>query len=48
MKQENLKEYFDRTFLTDELFALGMNKINYTNDKLNFTWLNTGKILLLT
>lgn len=33
------------TFLTDESFALGMNKINYTNDKLNFTWFNTVNIV---
>ena len=29
------------TFLTDESFALGMNKLNYTNRTLGFTWLNT-------
>lgn len=29
------------TFLTDESFALGMNKLNYTNRTLNFTWFNT-------
>ena len=46
LKQENLKRnILIGTFLTDELFALGMNKINYTNDKLNFTWLNTVNIV---
>lgn len=29
------------TFLTDESFALAMNKLNYTHRTLNFTWLNT-------
>ncbi|GAX01965.1 AzlC family ABC transporter permease [Secundilactobacillus silagei] len=27
--------------VTDESFALGMNKVNYTDRKLNFTWFNT-------
>ena len=43
LKQENLN--LIGTFLTDESFALGMNKINYTNDKLNFTWFNTVNIV---
>src|SRR5699024_5278983 len=29
------------TFLTDESFALGMNKLNYTDRKLNFNCFNT-------
>lgn len=29
------------TLLTDESFALGMNKLNYTGQKLNFRWMNT-------
>jgi 4-azaleucine resistance transporter AzlC len=33
------------TFLTDESFALGMNKLNYTSNKLNFPWLNTVNIV---
>ncbi|KGG54120.1 AzlC family ABC transporter permease [Lactobacillus sp. wkB10] len=46
LKQENLKRnILIGTFLTDESFALGMNKINYTNDKLNFTWFNTVNIV---
>ena len=27
--------------LTDESFALGMNKLNHTGGKLNFSWMNT-------
>lgn len=33
------------SFLTDESFALGMNKINYTHGRLSFQWLNTTNIL---
>lgn len=33
------------TLLTDESFALAMNKINYTNGKMNFTWFNTENII---
>lgn len=29
------------TFLTDESYALAMNKLNYTNGKMNFSWFNT-------
>lgn len=29
------------TFLTDESFALGMNKLNYTERTLSFSWFNT-------
>lgn len=29
------------TLLTDESFALGVNKLNYTGDRLTFTWQNT-------
>ena len=46
LKQENLKRnILIGTFLTDESFALSMNKINYTNGKLNFTWFNTVNII---
>ncbi|MCM0583091.1 AzlC family ABC transporter permease [Weissella diestrammenae] len=31
--------------LTDESFALGMNKLNYTDNKLSFAWLNTANIM---
>jgi len=41
-KQEPLwKNILLGTFLTDESFALGMNKLNYTDRKLNFNWFNT-------
>ncbi|SCB75026.1 AzlC family ABC transporter permease [Weissella bombi] len=41
-KNESLmKNIFIGTFLTDESFALGMNKLNYTNNKLSFTWFNS-------
>ena len=33
------------TFLTDESFALGMNKQNYTEGKLNFSWFNASNLL---
>ena len=33
------------TFLTDESFALGMNKQNYTNGNLSFEWFNTANII---
>lgn len=37
----NWKNIVLGTFLTDESFALGMNKLNYTQKNLNFTWFNT-------
>ena len=33
------------TFLTDESYALAMNKLNYTNGKMNFSWFNTENII---
>ena len=33
------------TLLTDESFALGMNKQNYTEGKLNFSWFNASNLL---
>lgn len=33
------------TFLTDESFALGMNKLNFTNHTLSFQWLNTANVI---
>jgi branched-chain amino acid transporter azlC len=33
------------TFLTDESYALGMNKQNYTNGKLSYEWFNTANII---
>ncbi|MTV83266.1 AzlC family ABC transporter permease [Secundilactobacillus folii] len=32
------------TLLTDETFALSMNKLNYTGRKLNFTWFNVSNL----
>ncbi|WP_125767827.1 AzlC family ABC transporter permease [Lapidilactobacillus wuchangensis] len=36
---------FIGTLLTDESFALGMNKLNYTAGELNFPWLNTANLI---
>ena len=33
------------TFLTDESFALGMNKQNYTNGNLSFEWFNAANLI---
>lgn len=33
------------SFITDESFALSMNKINYTNHQLNFEWLNAANLI---
>ncbi|GAY72322.1 AzlC family ABC transporter permease [Lentilactobacillus kosonis] len=33
------------SLLTDETFALSMNKLNYTDRKLNSSWLNTANII---
>ena len=33
------------TLSTDESFALAMNKLNYTNGKMNFSWFNTENII---
>ena len=33
------------TFLTDESFALGMNKQNYTNGNLTYEWFNTANLI---
>ena len=33
------------TFLTDESFALGMNKQNYTNGGLTYEWFNTANLV---
>ena len=40
-----LKNILIGSFLTDESFALGMNKINYTDNQLTFTWFNTANIV---
>ncbi|AFS01085.1 AzlC family ABC transporter permease [Lentilactobacillus buchneri] len=33
------------TLLTDESFALGMNKLNYSDNHLNFAWFNTANVI---
>lgn len=33
------------SLLTDESYALAMNKVNYTQGKLSFTWLNTVNLI---
>lgn len=40
-KESLLENIFIGTLLTDESFALGMNKLNATNNQLNFIWMNT-------
>lgn len=45
-KQRHLTEnVLIGTLLTDESFALGMNKLNYTENHLNFAWLNTANLI---
>lgn len=45
-KNESLmKNILLGTLLTDESFALGMNKQNYTEGKLNFSWFNASNLL---
>lgn len=44
-KESLIKNILIGTFLTDESFALGMNKLNYTNSHLNFRWFNTVNIV---
>ncbi|WP_034535073.1 AzlC family ABC transporter permease [Apilactobacillus kunkeei] len=39
-----LKNILIGSLLTDESFALGMNKVNYTDNQLTFTWFNTANI----
>ena len=38
------KNIWAGTLLTDETFALSMNKLNYTGRKLNFRWLDTANL----
>lgn len=40
-----MKNIFLGIFFTDESFALGMNKLNYTDRTLNFTWLNGANLI---
>ncbi|EHO50559.1 AzlC family ABC transporter permease [Lentilactobacillus kisonensis] len=44
-KESLLKNVLVGTLLTDESFALGMNKLNYTDNRLNFSWFNTANII---
>ncbi|MCL2112546.1 MAG: AzlC family ABC transporter permease [Streptococcaceae bacterium] len=44
-KESLLKNIFLGTLLTDESFALGMNKQNYTGGKLSFPWFNAANLL---
>jgi len=40
-----LKNISIGTFLTDESFALGMNKQNYTNGRLTYEWFNAANLV---
>ena len=40
-----LKNILLGTLLTDESFALGMNKQNYTNGRLTYEWFNTANLV---
>ncbi|MGX7199086.1 AzlC family ABC transporter permease [Enterococcus nangangensis] len=44
-KQSVLKNIMIGTLLTDESFALSMNKLNYTERQLNFRWMNTANVI---
>lgn len=44
-KESLLKNLWLGTLLTDESFALSMNKLNYTQNQLSFTWFNTANIV---
>ncbi|USS84583.1 AzlC family ABC transporter permease [Fructilactobacillus myrtifloralis] len=46
MKKESLlRNVIIGSLLTDETFALSMNKLNYTNRQLSFPWLNTANVV---
>ncbi|USS93241.1 AzlC family ABC transporter permease [Fructilactobacillus ixorae] len=46
MKKETLlRNVIIGSLLTDETFALSMNKLNYTNRQLSFPWLNTANVV---
>lgn len=40
-----IKNILMGSLLTDESFALGMNKLNYSDNHLNFPWFNTANLL---
>jgi 4-azaleucine resistance transporter AzlC len=44
-RESLLKNVLVGTLLTDESFALGMNKLNYTAGRLNFSWFNTANVI---
>lgn len=44
-KESTAKNICLGTWLTDESFALSMNKLNYTRGRLSFEWLNTANIV---
>lgn len=44
-RESMLKNVIEGSLLTDESFALGMNKLNYSNNHLNFPWFNTANLL---
>lgn len=44
-RESMLKNVIVGSLLTDESFALGMNKLNYSNNHLNFPWFNTANLL---
>ncbi|USS88208.1 AzlC family ABC transporter permease [Fructilactobacillus hinvesii] len=46
MKKESLlRNVIIGSLLTDETFALSMNKLNYTKRQLSFDWLNTANVV---
>jgi len=44
-KESLLKNIIIGSLLTDESFALGISKLNYTRGKLNFEWFNTVNLI---
>ena len=44
-KDSMLKNIFIGALLTDESFALSMNKVNYTDHKMSFEWFNTANLI---
>ena len=44
-KESLLKNIIIGSLLTDESFALGISKLNYTQGKLNFEWFNTVNLI---
>lgn len=44
-KESLLKNIIIGSLLTDDSFALGISKLNYTRGKLNFEWFNTVNLI---